>query len=149
MSDLSHFDALTDLSALRSALRQLLDEGWVGPRDLLPSALASILVPVDVLDTGPDIIVRAAMPGVKAEHLKITLSGNTLSLKGEIESESEFEDATYLRRERRASVYTRSLTLPLAVEVDSAQAAFHDGVLTLTLPKDEKVRPKTIRVTTA
>jgi HSP20 family protein len=145
MTDLFHFDALTDLNALR----QLLDEGWVGPRDLLPSALASILVPVDVLDTGPDIVVRAAMPGVKAEHLKITLSGNTLTLKGEIESESEFEDATYLRRERRASVYTRSLTLPLAVEGDSAQAAFHDGVLTLTLPKAKEFRPKTIRVTTA
>ncbi len=104
---------------------------------------------MDVLDTGPDIVVRAAIPGVKAEHLKIMVSGNTLTLKGEIESESEFADATYVRRERRASVYSRSLTLPLAVEADAAQAAFHDGVLTLTLPKAEKFRPKTIRVTTA
>jgi len=149
MSDLLHFDPLTDLSALRDAMRQLLDDGWLGPRDLLPAALASVLVPVDVLDTGPDLVVRAAMPGVKAEHLKITLSGNTLTLKGEVEAESEFEDATYLHRERRASAFTRSLTLPIAVEADHAQAVFRDGVLTLTLPKTEKVRPKIIKVTTA
>lgn len=149
MNDLPRFDPFTDLSGLRDAMRQLLDEGWVGPRDLLPAALASALVPVDVMDTGPDIVVRAAMPGVKAEHLKITLSGSTLTLKGEVEAESEFEDAAYLRRERRASVYSRSLTLPVAVDADQAQAVFRDGVLTLTLPKSEKVRPKTIKVATA
>ncbi len=149
MNDVPHLDPFTNLGALRDAMRQLLDEGWVGPRDLLPSALASILVPVDVIDTGPDIVVRAAMPGVKAEHLKITLSGSTLTLKGGVTAEEEFEDATFLRRERRASAYTRSLTLPVAVDADQAQAVFRDGVLTLTLPKSEKVRPKTIKVTTA
>ncbi len=149
MNDLPHLDPFTNLGALRDAMRQLLDEGWVGPRDLLPSALASILVPVDVIDTGPDIVIRAAMPGVKAEHLKITLSGSTLTLKGEVAAEEELGDATYLRRERRASAYTRSLTLPLAVDADQAPAIFRDGVLTLTLPKSEKVRPKTIKVTTA
>lgn len=149
MKDLPHLDPFTNLGALRDAMRQLLDEGWVGPRDLLPSALASILVPVDVIDTGPDIVVHAAMPGVQAEHLKITLSGTTLTLKGEVAAEEELEDATYLRRERRASAYTRSLALPVTVDADQAQAVFRDGVLTLTLPKSEKVRPKTIKVTTA
>lgn len=147
MSDLPHFDPMTDLGAIRSALRQLLDEGLSGPQDLVLSAWASLFVPVDLLDTGPDLVVRAAMPGVKAEHLKITLSGATLTLRGEVEAEREDEDATYLRRERRASALTRSLTLPVAVEADSAQAVFGDGVLTLTLPKTEKVWPKTIRVT--
>lgn len=65
MNDLSQFGNLTSLSAWRDAMRQFLDEG-VGPRDLLPSAIASIFVPVDVLDTGENILVRAAMPGVKA-----------------------------------------------------------------------------------
>lgn len=149
MAHLPHFDPLMDLSTLRDAMRQLLDEGWVGPRDLLPSALASVLVPVDVLDTGPDIVVRAAMPGVKAEALRIALSGSTLTLKGEVETETEFEEATYLRRERRASAYTRALALPVAVDANNAQAVFRDGVLTLTLPKSEKVRPTTIKVTAA
>lgn len=149
MNDSPHFDPFINLGALREAMRQLLDEGWVGPHDLLPAALASVLVPVDVLDTGPDIVVRAALPGVKAEALKITVSGSTLTLKGEVETETGFEEAAYLRRERRAAAYTRSLLLPVTVDTDQAEAVFRDGVLTLTLPKSEKVRPKTIKVTAA
>jgi HSP20 family protein len=146
MNDLSQFDALTNLRAWRDAMRQFLDEGWIGPRDVLPSALASLFVPVDVLDTGPDILVRASMPGVRAEHLRITLSGNTLTLRGEVEPEADFEEAAYLRRERHSSAYTRSIPLPMAVVADQAQAVFRDGVLSLTLPKSEKVRPQTIKV---
>jgi HSP20 family protein len=102
-----------------------------------------------LLDVGPDLVVRANMPGVKAENLTITLSGNALTLKGEVKAEPEFEGATYLRRERRATTFSRSLILPMDVEADHAEAIFSDGVLTLTLPKSESVRPKTIRVTSA
>jgi HSP20 family protein len=149
MDNLLHIDPLTDIRTIRRALRRLLDEGVNIPDDLAPATVASLFVPVDVIDSGPDLVVRAAMPGVQAEQLKITLSGTTLTLRGEVKVKREFEDATYLRRERRASAYTRSLTLPIAVEADGTQAIFRDGVLTLTLPKTEKVRPKTIRVTTA
>jgi HSP20 family protein len=149
MNDLSQFGPFTSLSAWRDAMRQFLDEGMVGPRDFLPSALAFMFVPVDVLDSGEDILVRAAMAGVKAENLKITLNGNTLTLKGEGEAEAELEGATYLRHERHASAYTRSINLPVTVEADQARAVFRDGILSLTLPKSEKVRPKTIKVETS
>lgn len=104
-----------------------------------------------------DVIIAGAGPGGatvayflgEAEQLDLTLSGNALTFKGEVEAETEFEGATYLRRERRAATFTRSLTLPVAVEADRAQASLHDGVLTLTLPKSESVRPKTIKVTAA
>jgi HSP20 family protein len=149
MNDLSQFDALTNLGAWRDAMRQLLDEGMLGPRDFLPSALAFMFMPVDVLDSGEDILVRAAMAGVKPENLKITLNGSTLTLKGEVEAEAELEDATYLRRERHASAYIRSINLLVAVEADQARAVFHDGILSLTLPKSEKARSKTIKVETS
>ena len=148
MNDLSQFEPITTLRAWRGAMRQFLDEGRVDPRDVFPSALASMFVPVDVLDTGDDFLIRADMPGVKAEQLKITLSGNTITLRGEVEAEPELEDETYLHRERRVSGYTRSIPLPAAIEAKEAQAVVRDGVLALTLPKSEKVRPKTIKVTT-
>ena len=148
MNDLSQFGPFTTLSAWRDAMRQFLAEGRVDPSDVFPSALASMFVPVDVIDTGDDLLIRADMPGVKAEKLKITLSGNTLTLRGEIEAEAEIEDASYLHRERRVSGYTRSIPLPGAIEANEAQAVFRDGVLSLTLPKSEKVRPKTIKVNT-
>ena len=149
MNDLAHFDPLTDLRAVRSAMRQFLVAGLTGPQVLVPSTLASLFVPVDLLDTGPDLVVRAARPGVTAEQLKITLSGSTLILKGAVETEPTYEDAVYLRRERRGAAFTRSLALPVGVEADSAHTVFRDDVLTLTLPKTEKVRPNTIRVTPA
>ena len=148
VNDMLGFDPVAELGAYRDAMRQLLEEGWT-PRDMVPSSLASVLVPIDLLDAGPELVVRANMPGVKAEQLTITLSGNTLTLKGEIKDEAELEGATYLRRERRATLYNRSIVLPLDVQADQAEAKFHDGVLTLTLPKSEAVRPKTIRVTSA
>src|SRR3989304_9079254 len=149
MNDLLQFEPLANVGCGGDAMRQFLEVGRVDARNVLPSALASMFVPVDLLDTGDDLLVRADMPGVKAEKLKITLSGNTLTLKGEVEAEAELEDATYLHRERRVSGYTRSITLPVAVEANKAQAVFRDGVLSLTLPKSEKVRPKTIKVATS
>jgi len=149
MNDISQFGPFTTLSAWRDGMRQFLAEGRVDPSDIFPSALASMFVPVDVLDTGDDFLIRADMPGVKAEKLKITLSGNTLTLRGEVEAEAELEDTTYLHRERRVSGYTRSIPLPAAIEANKAQAVFRDGVLSLTLPKIEKVRTKTIKVTTS
>ena len=148
INDVFGFDPMAELGAYRDAMRQLLEEGWT-PRDMVPSSLASVLVPIDLLDAGPDLIVRANMPGVKADNLVITLTGNTLTLKGEIKAEVELEGATYLRRERRATAFSRSLVLPMDVNADQAEAKFQDGVLTLTLPKSEGVRPKTIKVTSA
>lgn len=147
MNDLPPFGPLTTLRSWREAMRQFLEEGRVDPSDVLPTSLASRLVAVDVLDTGDDLLIRADMPGVKAEKLKITLSGNTLTIKGEVEAEDEPAEAIHLRRERRLSAYSRSITLPVAVEAEKAQAVFGDGVLSLTLPKSEKVRPKIIKVT--
>jgi HSP20 family protein len=149
MNDISQFGPLATIGAWRDAMRQFLAEGRVDPSDVFPSSLSSMFVPVDVLDTGDDILIRADMPGVKAEKLKITLSGNTLTLRGEVEAEAELEDATYLHRERRVSGYTRSIPLPAAIDASEAQAVFRDGVLSLTLPKTEKVRPKTIKVKTS
>lgn len=149
MNDISQFGPFTTLSAWRDAVRRFLDEGRVNPSDVFPSALASIFVPVDVLDTGDAFLIRADMPGVKADNLKITLSGNTLTLRGEVEAEAELGEATYLHRERRVSGYTRSIPLPVAIEADGARAVFRDGVLSLTLPKSEKARTKTIKVTTS
>ena len=145
VNDVLGFDPLAELGAYRDAMRQLMEEGWT-PRDMAPSSVASVLVPVDLLDAGPDLIVRANMPGVKADSIAITLTGQTLTLKGEVGAQPQWDGATYLRRERRASKYTRSLVLPMEVQADHAEAKFNDGVLTLTLPKSESVRPKTIKV---
>lgn len=147
MADLFHMDPLNELSAYREAIRQLIDAGWVGARDLLPAALASVLVPVDVIDTDDAVVVRANMPGVPTEELKVTLSGRSLTIKGEAKDEGELENPRFIRRERRIATISRTVDLPVEVDADRARAHFQDGVLTLTLPKNEEIRPKRITIT--
>lgn len=146
MAKLIRFDPLSKLSAYRDAIRQLIDEGWAGPRDLLPAALASVLVPVDVIEMDEAVVVRADAPGVLAEELKITLSGHSLTIQGETKEEGELENPRFIRHERRNTTISRTVDLPVDVDADRAQAHFHNGVLTLTLPKSEKFRPKRIAI---
>ncbi len=149
MSDKFSFDPFADLQNYREAMRQMLEGGWVLPRDLMPSAMNAVVIPVDVLDVGPEIIVQANLPGVTQDNVSITVLGDTLTIKANLPEEEVFRGATYLRRERKASAFVRSLTLPMAVEAERAEANFKNGVLTLVLPKSESVRPKVIRVTTS
>lgn len=140
------FDPLADLQNYREALRLMLEGGWVLPRDLMPSPMNAVVIPVDVLDNGPEIVIKAGLPGVKPEDVSISVLGDTLTIKATLDEDNENKGATYLRHERRATAFFRTISLPLAVIADQAQARFKNGVLTLTLPKAESVRPRVIRV---
>jgi HSP20 family protein len=104
------------------------------------------IVPVDVMETDDDIVVKATIPGMKPEDLNISISGDTLSIRGEAQEEHEEKEVRYHLHERRMSRFSRSITLPTSVNAEKAVAEFEDGVLKLTLPKAEEVKPKTITV---
>ncbi len=145
MADKFSFDPFSDFANYRDAVRQMLEGGWVLPRDLMPSAMSAIVIPLDILDTGAALLVRASLPGVQSDDVVITVLGDALTIKASLPEEAE-KGATYLRHERKATQFVRSVSLPMAVESDRAEAFFKDGVLTLTLPKAESVRPRVIRV---
>lgn len=146
MADIFSFDPFVELGAYRDALRQLVESGMLLPRDFLPSAVASVVVAVDVLDTGPEIVVLANLPGVKAEDVQISVVGTSLSIKGSVQVSKEYEGSHVIRRERRATGFVRTVQLPVEVDADRAAAKFSNGVLTLTLPKSETIRPRMIKV---
>ena len=146
MTDRFSFDPMADLHNYREALRQMLEGGWVLPRDLMPSPMNAVVIPVDILDNGPEVMVKASLPGVKPEDVSISVLGDTLTIKATMDEEDELRGATYLRRERRANTFIRTLSLPVPVEAERADARFKNGVLTLTLPKIESVRPRVIKV---
>jgi HSP20 family protein len=90
--------------------------------------------------------VKATVPGMKPDEIQISVTGDTLSISGETESEHEEKDRDYFVRERRMGSFSRSITLPVGVDADKAKADFEDGVLTITLPKSEAEKPKMISV---
>jgi HSP20 family protein len=101
---------------------------------------------IDMYETPDSVVVTSPIPGVKAEEIEVSVSGDTLTIKAEMKEEQEVNREDYLRRERRYGSCCRSVTLPGGLETDKAEADYTDGVLTLTFPKAEEVKPKTIEV---
>jgi len=102
--------------------------------------------PVDLTETADEIIAKVAIPGIKPEDVKLSLTGNVLNLSGEYSTESENKEATYHLREHRYGAFSRSLTLPTPIQGDKVKAEYENGVVTLTLPKAEEARPKTVNI---
>lgn len=103
----------------------------------------------DVVETEREIRVVTEMPGLKRDHIEIDVENNVLTIRGEKREErTEGEGQKYHLAERRYGVFTRSFVLPRDVNADAIQAAFEDGVLTVTIPKSEKARRRRIEVGT-
>ena len=98
-------------------------------------------VPLNMYATDKYLIVEACMPGIKPESLQATIKDNKLTVKGELETDQEIKP-----KKHRHGLLQRSIRLPVSVESDKAEAAFEDGILTLTLPKTEEVQPKLIEI---
>ena len=144
---LVRWEPVGELVSLRDAMDRMFDESFLRPR--APFGLWSDgSLAVDMYETDDSVVVRIAIPGVKGEDINISVAGDTLGVKAESKAEEEVKRENYLRRERRYGAYRRSVTLPGGLKTDEAEADFTDGVLTLTIPKAEEVKPKTIKIKT-
>jgi len=127
--------------SLQKAMDRLFEESFVRPAFSQDMNLA-----LDMYETDQDVVVKLAVPGVKPEDIEVTVVGDTLTIKGKVESEEETKERNYHLRERRFGQFARTVTLPAPVQVDTTTAEFENGVLTLTAPKREEVKPKTVQV---
>ncbi|MEE9284689.1 MAG: Hsp20/alpha crystallin family protein [Dehalococcoidia bacterium] len=103
---------------------------------------------LDVYQTDDSIVVKAGLPEIDPKDIKITIDGYRLTIEGETRHEDEPKDRDYLVRERRDGAFRRTVTLPEGVDADRAEAVHEGGVLTLTIPKAEAAKVKTIHVET-
>lgn len=96
--------------------------------------------------TANDLIVKASLPGFKPEEADASITGDTLTIKGEHKEENEVKDENYFYKERRYGAFSRSAPVPVKVKSEKTEAVFESGVLTLALPKAEEVKPKQIKI---
>ena len=101
---------------------------------------------VDVYETEDSYVLKADLPGVNKEDIKIDVNNNALTIKGEKKLEEKTEKDNYMRVERSYGSFTRTFTLSDKVDSGNIKAAYKDGVLELTLPKKEEAKPKEIKV---
>jgi HSP20 family protein len=101
---------------------------------------------VDVSEDKDNVIIKAEMPGMKKEDVKISVQDGVITLRGERKQENEEKDKNYHRIERSYGSFCRSFQLPTSVKTDKIKASYKDGVLNVTLPKTEEVKPKEIPI---
>ena len=101
-------------------------------------------LPVDVWAEGDVFVIKAYLPGVNAEDVTITFEGEDLTISGQFPTREE--ETEYVKRELYHGAFARTLTFNVPVEVDSIEAIFENGLLTLNVPKAEVVRPKEIKI---
>ena len=146
MANITRFDPFSDMITLRQAMDRLFEDSVVSPmswRTLGGDASAPAL---DVHQTPDEIVVTAALPGIKPEDVEITITGQTLSIRGEFKADDKVSRDQYLYRERHYGAFHRQLQLPVRVQGDRADATFEHGVLRLSIPKAEEVKPRQIHV---
>jgi len=143
---IERWQPFSELMSLRQAMDKLFEDSFVRPSRAL-AALGEVTAPaLDIYQTPDEVVVKATLPGVKPEDLSIDITGETLTIRGETKVEEEVKKEDYLYHERRYGSFSRSVALPGGLETDKAEATMEDGVLTLTIPKAEEVKPKAIKV---
>ena len=135
-----------DVLSLSDPLDRFFDGWFRRPSRLWLVPSWSEGLPVDVYREDGNLVIKAEVPGVSSDDLDITVKDNVLTISGETKVEEEVEEENYIRRERRYGSFCRSLALPAEAEGDKAEAAFDDGVLTVTVPVAEKPQPSAIKV---
>jgi HSP20 family protein len=101
---------------------------------------------VDIIDRDKDIVVRADVPGVKKKNLDVSLTDNTITIKGSTSEEKKEEDGNYYRSETVKGSFSRTLSLPSDVDSSKAKSSFKNGVLEVIVPKMRKAHTKKVKI---
>ena len=140
------WEPLHEVVSLRQAMDRLFEDSFIHPLRMAFVFGEDPTPAIDMYETDNDVVLKTTLPGVKLEDLDINITDNTLTIKGETKTEQETKQENYLRRECRYGTFGRSITLPAGLKTDKAKASLENGVLTISIPKAEEIKPKVIKV---
>ena len=140
------YDGMTNLRRLNSMLDEAFN-GWPFQSQESGALTSSWLPPCDVFEDKDAVRIVAEIPGVNADDVKISLESNLLTLRGEKKQHAEEQNERVHRYERSYGAFERTFSLPTTVDPEKIDAQYTGGVLTITIPKVERARPREIPVT--
>jgi HSP20 family protein len=144
---IANWEPFQDLVATRQAFNSLFNRTFAQFFGGGAAPGAGTWIPaVDIYETDDKLILKAELPGVDPNEVAVSVDGNTLRLKGQRKLDAEVQDENYIVMERDHGSFSRSFALPSSIDRDKVHAEYKNGVLTLTLPKREEAKPKTIKV---
>ena len=136
-----------EMSDLQSEMGRLFD-GFFGRGDQVPGRERMWAPAVDVYATNDELVVKAELPGISEKDINLSITGEMLTLRGERRWEGQDKQEDHLRIERWYGKFERTLSLPFPIQPDKVKATYKDGVLAVTLPKADQVRPREIKIDT-
>jgi HSP20 family protein len=141
------WDPFQELNELQNRLTTLFGRTALGPANGEEGITMADWAPkVDISEDDKEYLVKAELPGLKREEVKVTVEDGVLSISGERKVEKEEKTKKYHRVERSYGSFQRSFTLPEGCDSTKVVAEFKDGMLSLHLPKSPKTQPKTIEI---
>ena len=138
---------LGELVSLRQAMDRLFEDSFVRPRTWSSNSGEGHGLALDVISATDELVVEAALPGVRPEDVEITVEDGTLSIRADSHTERTTGEGETLVQEIRRGSVSRVIALPSGLEPDKASATFDNGMLTLRFPRAEAVKPRQIRIT--
>src|SRR5436309_15528912 len=145
---LIRWEPVRELSSIQNEMNRLFntffDEPSAGENS--GTSLRRWIPALDLVETDDDFVLRADLPGLSEDDVKIELQGNTLTVAGERKSEHDGDGAGYHRLERGWGSFARSLTVPEGIDAESITARFDRGILELHIPKPEQHKPRRVAI---
>jgi HSP20 family protein len=143
MTNLNRWEPLSGTATLHEQLNRMFGEGFNRQEE---SNLTTWAPVVDIMETEHELVVKADLPDIDSKDLDIRVENNILTIRGERKFEKQVSDGDYLRVERAYGSFARSFSLANTVNSEAIKADYHNGVLTLHIPKREEAKPKQIKV---
>jgi HSP20 family protein len=142
------WDPFDEFTTLRRSMDRLFDDFFTtrspsGRRELVTAGWEPA---VEMFETDHDVVIRAELPNIDPKQVDITVTNDSITLKGQTKFEEEKKERNYYRREMRYGAFSRTLPLTTEVKSGEAKATYKDGVLEITVPKSERVKPTSVKV---
>ncbi len=140
------WDPFRELAEIQDRVGRVLNDfyGRRGEEDVMRRG--SWMPPVDIMQKGHDIVLKAELPDMKREDIDIRVENNTLTISGDKKFDQEVKEEDYHRIERTYGRFSRSFSLPATIDTEKVAAEYKNGVLTIRLPMREEAKPKQIEV---
>jgi HSP20 family protein len=140
------WEPLREFSTLQNEVNRLFNTVFDAPTPGNGATLRRWMPAMDLVETGDHFVLRADLPGLTEDDVKIELEDRTLTVSGERKAEHESKDEGYYRVERAFGSFSRSLTLPEGVDPEAVAASFDHGVLEVRIPKPAERKPRRIEI---
>ncbi len=146
MSALMRWDPFRELEDMSERLNRMIARPAVRTNAKETLTVADWVPTVDISETDGEYVIKAELPEVKKDDVKVTLEDGVLTIQGQRRQEKEEKTTKYHRIERSYGTFVRSFSLPDQVNESGVKAEFKDGMLNLHIPKSEKAKPRAIEV---